>query len=145
MEDVSVLREECTLKFEGPAIRNHEMDITALANGLLAFQHTIEQANSALNGKRTLISVKIKGGFHLDTYKTRIKDRPFAEGSRGCHVFLWLDAQSLSIEELRFILPLVIRTFIMQSVAFITSISQDRIKLISPTLINHTYFSEFAT
>ena len=51
-------------------------------------------------------------------------------------MFLWLDAQSLSIEELRFILPLVIRTFIMQSVAFITSISQDRIKLISSTLIN---------
>ena len=36
-------------------------------------------------------------------------------------MFLWLDAQSLSIEELHFILPLVIRTFIMQSVAFITS------------------------
>ena len=86
-------------------------------------------------------NVKRKGGFHLDTYKTRIKDRPFAEGSRGCHVFLWLDAQSLSIEELHFILPLVIRTFIMQSVAFITSISQDRIKLISPTLINHTYLA----
>ena len=91
------------------------------------------------------IKWKRKGGSHLDTYKARIKDRPFAEGSRGCHVFLWLDAQSLSIEELRFILPLGIRTFIMQSVAFITSISQDRIKLISSTLINHTYFSDFAT
>ena len=72
MEDVSVLREECTLKFEGPAIRNHEMDITALANGLLAFQHTIEQANSALNGKRTLISVKIKGGFTEGSLETNI-------------------------------------------------------------------------
>ena len=29
--------------------------------------------------------------------------------------------------------------FIMQSVAFITSTSQDRIKLISPTPINRTY------
>src|SRR6187399_1239704 len=47
-------------------------------------------------------NVKRKGGFHLDTYKTGIIDRPFAEGSRGCHVFVWLDAQSLSIEELRF-------------------------------------------
>ena len=89
--------------------------------------------------------MKRKGEFHFDSCKARIIDRPFAEGSRGCHVFLWLDAQSLSIEELRFRLPLVIRTFIKQPITFITSISQDRIKLISPTLINHTYFSGFAT
>ena len=31
----------------------------------------------------------------------------------------------------------------MQSVAFITSTSQDRIKLISPTPINHTYLEQF--
>ena len=30
----------------------------------------------------------------------------------------------------------------MQSVAFITSTSQDRIKLISPTPINHTYLEQ---
>ena len=59
-----------------------------------------------------------------------MKDRPFAEGSRGCHVLLWLDAQNLSAKE---------RHFIMQSVAFIASISQDRIKLIFFTLIDHTY------
>ena len=44
--------------------------------------------------------------------------------------FLWLDAQNLNVKERHFILPLVIGTFIMQSVAFITSTSQDRIKLI---------------
>ena len=72
-------------------------------------------------------------------YKTRIKDRPFAEGSRGCHVLLWVDAQNFNAKERHFILPLVIGTFIMQSVAFIASISQDRIKLIFSTLISHTY------
>ena len=72
-------------------------------------------------------------------YKTRIKDRPFAEGSRGCHVLLWLDARNLNAKQRHFILPLVIGTFIMQSVAFIASISQDRIKFIVSTLINHTY------
>ena len=72
-------------------------------------------------------------------YKTRIKDRPFAEGSRGCHVLLWLDAQNLNEKEHHFILPLMIWTFIMQSVAFITSTSQDYIKLIFSTLIKHTY------
>ena len=59
-----------------------------------------------------------------------MKVRPFAEGSRGCHVLLWLDAQYLNAKECHFILPLVIWTFIMQSVAFISSISHDRIKLI---------------
>ena len=44
--------------------------------------------------------------------------------------FYGLDAQNLNAKERHFILPLVIWTFIMQSVAFISSISQDRIKLI---------------
>ena len=86
--------------------------------------------------------MKRKGEDHHDScirYKTKIKDRPFVEGSRGCHVLLWLDAQNLNAKERHFILPLVIGTFIMQSVAFISSISQDRIKLIFSTLINHTY------
>ena len=34
-------------------------------------------------------------------------------------------------------------TFIMQSVAFISSTSQDRIKLIFSTLIDHTYLEQF--
>ena len=71
--------------------------------------------------------------------KIKVKDRPFAEGSRGCHALLWLSVQNLSAIECHFILTLVIRTFIMQSVAFISSISQDRIKLIFSTLISHTY------
>ena len=54
--------------------------------------------------------------------KHEVKDRPFAEGSRGYHVLLWLDARNLNAKEHHFIFPLVIWTFIMQSVAFITSI-----------------------
>ena len=62
----------------------------------------------------------------LARYKTKVKDRPFEEGSRGCHVLLWLDAQNLNAKERHFISPLVIWTFIMQSFAFISSTSQDR-------------------
>ena len=76
-------------------------------------------------------------------HKVKRKDRPFAEGSRGCHALLWLDGQNLNAKERHFILPLVILTFTMQSVAFITSTSQDRIKLISPIPINHTYLEQF--
>ena len=71
-------------------------------------------------------NIKRKGEDHHDScimYKTRIKDRPFAEGSRGCHVLLWLNAQNLNAKELHFIMPLCIWTFIMQSVAFIASIT----------------------
>ena len=71
--------------------------------------------------------------------KRKIKDRPFAEGSICCHALLWLDAQNLNAKERHFILPLVIGTFIMQSVAIISSISLARIKLIFSTLIYHTY------
>ena len=88
------------------------------------------------------LNVKRKGEDHHDScikYKTRIKDRYFAEGSRGYHALLWLDARNLNAKERHFILPLVIWTFIMQSVAFIASTSQDRIKLIFSTLISHTY------
>ena len=87
-------------------------------------------------------SVKRKGEDHHDScikYRTKIKDRPFAEGSRGCHVLLWLDAQNLNAKECHFILPLVIKTFIMQSVTFISSLSQGRINLIFFALIDHTY------
>ena len=45
-------------------------------------------------------------------------------------MLLWLDARKLNAIERHFILPLVIWTFIMQSVAFISSISHNRIKLI---------------
>ena len=86
-------------------------------------------------------NVKRKGDDHHDSCirVEDIKDRPFAEGSRGCHVLLRLDAQNLNAKECHFILPLVINTFIMQSVAFISSLSQVRIKLIFFALIDHTY------
>ena len=38
----------------------------------------------------------------------KVKDRPFAEGSRGCHALLGLDTQNLNAKERHFILPLVI-------------------------------------
>ena len=48
-----------------------------------------------------------------------VKDRPFTEGSRGCHALICLYAQSLSARERHIILPLKMTTFIMQSVTFI--------------------------
>ena len=49
----------------------------------------------------------------------QVKDRPFAEGSRGCHALICLYAQSLSAKERHVTLPLKMTTFIVQSVVFI--------------------------
>ena len=54
----------------------------------------------------------------------KVIDRPFAEGSRGFHALICLYAQPLSAKERHVILPLMIATFIMQSVAFIASITR---------------------
>ena len=53
--------------------------------------------------------------------------------------FLFLDAQALNAKKHHFILPLVIETFIMQSVAYISLPSQDHTKLIFPYSKDHTY------
>ena len=42
----------------------------------------------------------------------KVKDRPFAEGSRGCHALFRLYAQSLSAKERHIILPLMIATLL---------------------------------
>ena len=49
----------------------------------------------------------------------KLKDRPFPEGSRGCHALICLYAQYLSARERHVVLPLKMKTFIMQYVAFI--------------------------
>jgi len=59
----------------------------------------------------------------------KVKDRPFAEGSRGCHALICLYAQPLSARERHVILALMIATFIMQFVAFIALPSQVRTTL----------------
>ena len=49
----------------------------------------------------------------------KVKDRPFAEGSRCCYALICLYAQSLGAKECHIVLPLKMTTFTMQSVAFI--------------------------
>src|SRR3990170_7421297 len=62
-------------------------------------------------GKKTLTLHKSKC--------IKVKDRPFAEGSRGCHALICLHAKSINAKERHVTLPLMIAIFSMQSVAFI--------------------------
>jgi hypothetical protein len=58
--------------------------------------------------------------------------------------FLFLDVQALNANERHYILPLVIATFIMQSVAYISLPSQVRTKLIFPyNKISYIFRSNF--
>ncbi len=69
---VVVDREICKLRFDGPTLSSHEMELEKLANSLLAFKTTIEQANVLANGKNSLISIKVKGGFQEGSLLTDI-------------------------------------------------------------------------
>jgi len=67
---------------------------------------------------------KIKGIWKktLTLHKSKcikVKGKPFAKGSRACHALICLYAKSLNAKECHVVLPLMIATFIMQSVTFI--------------------------
>ena len=48
------------LKYDGPSLISHEMDVKDFAPALLALGELLEEANSALNQGRTRVSVNIK-------------------------------------------------------------------------------------
>ena len=74
----------------------------------------------------------------------KVKYRPFVEGSRGCHEFICLCAQPLSAKECHVALPLVIATFIIQSVAFILHHHNFvQRSIFSYTKLSHTFRSNF--
>ena len=74
----------------------------------------------------------------------KVKDRPFAKGSRGCHALIFLYAQPLSAKERHVILPLMIETFIVQSVAFILCHHKFlQCSIFSYTKLSHTFRSNF--
>ncbi len=65
-------RSVCYLRFDGPDIVEHEMDVACLANSLLLFNQAVEQTAVAVYGKRQIVAVKVKGDFE--------------KGSLGAHI-----------------------------------------------------------
>ena len=63
MERENIQREEFVLSYDGPAIRDHEMDIEVLATSLLSLKSLIERTNTVLNGRNASVAVKVKAGF----------------------------------------------------------------------------------
>jgi hypothetical protein len=63
MSQQNVLREKITLSFDGPALQNHEMEVSVLAHSLIAFKDLAEHVNASVNGKNVDVAVKVNGGF----------------------------------------------------------------------------------
>lgn len=58
-----------SIKYDGPALQTHEMDVRELAPALLALSSLIEEANRALNGDKPEIRVNVKGNFQSGSFK----------------------------------------------------------------------------
>ena len=72
-----------------------------------------DHPNSKFLPKDKMKKGKVKITLTLASSKIhKAKDRPFAEGSRGCHALLGLDTQNLNAKECHFILPLVYGTLL---------------------------------
>jgi hypothetical protein len=64
-----IIREEILLTFDGPAVQNHEMEVSVLANSLIAFKDLAERVNFAMNGKDADLLIKVNGGFKEGSFK----------------------------------------------------------------------------
>lgn len=58
-----------SIKYDGPALAHHEMDVRELAPALLALSTLLEDANRTLNGDRPEIRVNVKGNFQSGSFK----------------------------------------------------------------------------
>src|SRR6516225_8706591 len=53
----SMSQSSLMIKFDGPELRAHEMDVTLLAPSLLAFGELCKEANHVLNGEKAKVKV----------------------------------------------------------------------------------------
>lgn len=58
-----------SIKYDGPALETHEMDVRELAPALLALSSLLEESNRALHGEKPEIRVNVKGNFQSGSFK----------------------------------------------------------------------------
>lgn len=68
MDDMSASI-QFSIKYDGPALEHHEMDVRELAPALLALSTLLEESNRALNGDKPEIRVHVKGNFQSGSFK----------------------------------------------------------------------------
>lgn len=60
---------EFSIKYDGPALTSHEMDVRELAPALLALSTLLEESNRTLNSEKPEIRVNVKGNFKSGSFK----------------------------------------------------------------------------
>lgn len=58
-----------SIKYDGPALKTHEMDVRELAPALLALSSLLEESSRALHGDKPEIRVHVKGNFQSGSFK----------------------------------------------------------------------------
>src|SRR5690606_35712638 len=58
-----------SIKYDGPSLEHHEMDVRELAPALLALSKLLEDANQALNGDKPEVRINVKGNFQSGSFK----------------------------------------------------------------------------
>jgi len=61
-------REEFTFTFEGPAVERHELEVSLLAESLIALRSLAERSCKMLYGNSDDLVVKVKGGFRSGSF-----------------------------------------------------------------------------
>jgi len=61
-------REQISFSFDGPGVDSHEVEVSLLAESLLAFRSLSEKATKAQHGRGVDPIVKVKGGFRAGSF-----------------------------------------------------------------------------
>jgi hypothetical protein len=61
------------VKYDGPALAEHQMDVRELAPALLALSSLLEESNKALNGKGPEVRVNVRGNFQAGSFEVALE------------------------------------------------------------------------
>lgn len=64
---------ETVIRYDGPALANHDMDVEALAPALLALASLIQSANHKFNGERASVRVVVNADIEQQCFQIKIK------------------------------------------------------------------------
>jgi acyl-CoA synthetase (AMP-forming)/AMP-acid ligase II len=69
---VDSMSQSLLIKFDGPELRAHEMDVTLLAPSLLAFGELCKEANLVLNGERAKVKVLLHADVNANCVQVQL-------------------------------------------------------------------------
>src|SRR5690348_6821595 len=87
---------ETVIRYDGPALADHEMDVAELAPALLALASLIQTANHKFNGDRASVRVVVNADTEQQCFQIKIKlIQDFLQMARG-----FLDGDMATIKDI---------------------------------------------